>query len=284
MQDGQVDLFLLEDSVWVLTRPTANPSYDFLLTSLFSCRRPWNRPELVHAIGRIGAFADYRQTELELAEIGVRLVNTFEQHKRGSLLPEWYPLVADVTPRSVWFDSPPTAEEIGDLLGWPVFVKGERQTSKHSAELAIARSPGEFAALMSAYRADPILSWQRVVCRKFVPLRAVNADGTHKIRPSFEFRTFWWHGRLVGAGPYWSGFAGYDWTKREQQEAITLAERAARLVDVPFLVIDLAQSEQGEWLVIECNDAQESGYAGVSPFALWQNIVANERSRQAVDC
>ena len=23
----------------------------------------------------------------------------------------------------------------------------------------------------------------------------------------------------------------------------------------------------------ECNDGQESGYAGVSPFALWQNVV-----------
>ena len=28
------------------------------------------------------------------------------------------------------------------------------------------------------------------------------------------------------------------------------------------------------WLVIECNDAQESGYAGNSPLRLWRNLLS----------
>jgi hypothetical protein len=47
---------------------------------------------------------------------------------------------------------------------------------------------------------------------------------------------------------------------------------------VPFLVVDIAQTETGQWIVIECNDGQESGYAGVSPFGLWQRIVDLEKA------
>lgn len=57
-----------------------------------------------------------------------------------------------------------------------------------------------------------------------------------------------------------------------------MGEEAARRVAVPFLVVDLAQTIDGRWMVIECNDGQESGYAGVSPIGLWQRIVDYERA------
>jgi hypothetical protein len=43
-----------------------------------------------------------------------------------------------------------------------------------------------------------------------------------------------------------------------------------------FVVIDLAQTITGKWIVIECNDGMESGYAGASPFAIWQAIIDQE--------
>ena len=39
------------------------------------------------------------------------------------------------------------------------------------------------------------------------------------------------------------------------------------------MVIDLAMTASGEWIVIECNDAMESGYASVSPLGLWQSVL-----------
>jgi hypothetical protein len=44
------------------------------------------------------------------------------------------------------------------------------------------------------------------------------------------------------------------------------------------VVIDIAQTITGEWIVIECNDAQESGYAAISPFSLWQNTIDVEKA------
>jgi hypothetical protein len=50
-------------------------------------------------------------------------------------------------------------------------------------------------------------------------------------------------------------------------------------VAVPFLVVDIAQAADGRWLVIECNDGQESGYAACTPIALWQRVLDLEARR-----
>ena len=165
------------------------------------------------------------------------------------------------------------------MFDWPVFVKGSRQTSRHRADLAIARSPGEFDRIMAAYREDTILSWQPVVCRELAHLRPVDGGTGNKVPAAFEFRTFWWRGELAGSGPYWSGFCEYDWTEEERRQGLEVARTAAGSLGVPFLVVDVAQTVSGEWIVIECNDAQESGYAGVSPFALWSQVLELERTR-----
>jgi hypothetical protein len=132
---------------------------------------------------------------------------------------------------------------------------------------------------MEVYASDSILRWQRVVCREFRPLRRVEEGAPDRIPSSFEFRTFWWHGELVGWGHYWWQGSPYAPDAVEERDMLAVAGEAARRLAVPFLVVDVAQEVTGRWLVIECNDGQESGYAGLSPFTLWQNIVAAERSR-----
>lgn len=47
-------------------------------------------------------------------------------------------------------------------------------------------------------------------------------------------------------------------------------------VSVKWLTESLMKS-QSKWIVIECNNAQESGYSGNSPFLLWQRIIEIEK-------
>jgi hypothetical protein len=37
--------------------------------------------------------------------------------------------------------------------------------------------------------------------------------------------------------------------------------------------------DEGKWIIIECNDGQESGYAGVMPVSIWEKIVAIEKRK-----
>jgi ATP-grasp domain, R2K clade family 3 len=271
------ELLLVDETLWLLRSEAGLPAYDFPIDRFFPCRRPWQRPLEVEIVGRVGAFEDYPARFEDLLGSGMRLVHTPEEHRRCSDLTQWYPLIEALTPRSVWFDEAPEAGEIGRTLGWPVFVKGARQTSRHRRSLSIIDGPAAFSAAMEAYRADPILRWQRVVCREFMPLRPVEDPAPDRIPSSFEFRTFWWRGQLAGYGPYWWEGLRYRACEEEREAGLSVAREAAARLDVAFLVVDIALALDGRWIVIECNDGQESGYAGVSPLGLWQSILGIER-------
>ena len=51
-------------------------------------------------------------------------------------------------------------------------------------------------------------------------------------------------------------------------------DKTASRLAVPFLVVDFAKCSDGRWIVIECNDAQESGYTGIPLYNLWRQILA----------
>ncbi len=278
VETNNLDLILLEESVWVLSGNVDLPSYDFPLQDFFVCRRPWQRTEPITAIARFGVASNYNQLYSQLAEENIFLIHTPEQHALISELPRWYGLLEGLTPRSFWFNEPPEFAHLEAMLPLPWFLKGARQTSRHRAAFSIIRSEAEYNLAAEAFRTDPILQWQAFVAREFIALRPVPAELTDKIPASFEFRSFWWYGQCVGAAPYWS--TTYAWSEAEEAAALAIAREAALRLNVPFVVIDVAQTIQGNWIVIECNDAGESGYAAISPFLLWQNIVQLEQNKK----
>ncbi len=283
IRDGD-DLLQLDEALWLIRAPIGTPNYDFPFENFFPCRHPWRPVEGITAVARVGAIETYPAVYERLLTSGISLIHTPDQYSRCTELPAWYPLLRDLTPESYWFRVPPQASEVSDRLSWPIFVKGERQTSRHRKSLSIIDGPEAFEQAMAAYREDPILRWQQVVFRRFVPLRPVAGDGpADRLPRSFEFRSFWWKGEFAGIGPYWFEGEPYSMTAAEEVEALRLAGEAAQRIDVPFLVVDVAQAADGRWIVIECNDAQESGYAGVPPIGVWQRIIGIERGshRQA---
>jgi hypothetical protein len=272
----RLDLFLLQKTLWMLTKPTNVGNYDFHFERFFECQHPWQPPFPLTAVTRIGAVLDYPEFYEALQTEGVQLIHTPEQHRLCSELPNWYPLLEDLTPKSIWFSEIPPLSEITQRFQWPIFLKGARQTSKHSRHLANIDSSQAFAQAVEHYAQDPILHWQPIVCREYVPLRPVRGGHPDEIPNSFEFRTFWWKGEFIGAGAYWYEADPYQWTVEERHMALSMARLAAQRLAVNFLVVDMAQRADGQWIVIECNDGQESGYAGISPFTLWQNLLAVE--------
>ena len=267
------DHFLLRDHLWMTTAAVGVPVYDFDFRSFFECRTPYQIPQGVPGVARIGAIKDYGSFFRECREMGVQLVHSPEDHLRCSSLPEWYPLIEADTPRSCWYPSIPSLKEIQQSFSFPIFVKGSRQTSKHAAAASIVRRPEDFEAVVGIFCQDPILHWQEFVCRELVDLRPVSGGEEGKIPASYEFRTFWWRGELVGAGRYWHEADDYRWTDLERAEALAVAGRAAKALGCVFLVVDIAQTVEGRWIVIECNDGMESGYTGISPFSIWQRII-----------
>lgn len=273
-----IDFFEIESAVWVAEKKTGLQAYDFSFYPLFHQARS-KGAEPVTAIARLGAIADYDDIYKACSDAGFVLANDTRQHRRAAKLSEWYPLLRDLTPVSKVYRHFPDNEAILKDFSFPVFIKGDRQTSKHRPELSIARNEEELEYIRVAYRDDAILHWQDIVCREYVPLRPVGQASSEKMPLSYEFRTFWWKGHLAGSGHYWSQYLHYTWLDEEKEAALQVAKEASRRLDVPFLVVDMALTAAGNWIVIECNDAQESGYCGADRAAIWQNIINLERKK-----
>jgi hypothetical protein len=261
----------LDNKLLILSAKVGLPVYDFDFDLYFSCSHPYQIDGEQLCVLRVGALDDYAGEYAAQLAHGIRLVNSPEQHERASELVHWYPLLQHITPRTMVFDRLPSAAEIEAHFTWPVFMKGSRQTAKHAVDLSVIRSAAQYEIAAAKYQTSPILHWQKPVIREFVPLMPVAGGIPGQIAPSLEYRSFWWHGECVGWGRYWYQTPHYAGT--DIAAGLAIAREAAQLMQVPFLVVDFAKTVAGGWIVIECNDAQEAGYADVDPRRMWQAIL-----------
>ncbi|MET3494748.1 ATP-grasp domain-containing protein [Variovorax boronicumulans] len=264
----------IEQKLLIVSETVGVSSYDFNFELNFACDHPYRLDAEERCVLRVGPLDGYDAIFAEKLDMGLRLVNAPEDHLLASELERWYPLIQELTPRTVVYETLPDAAEIEAMFEWPVFLKGSRQTSKHNPELAIIKSRAHYEMAAEKYREDEILHWQKPVVREFVPLMPIAGHVPGKVPPSAEYRSFWWNGACVGWGRYWYQVAPYEIA--DVQIGLALAQEVASRLNVPFLVVDFAKALDGRWIVIECNDAQESGYAGVNPLLLWRNILEGE--------
>lgn len=266
-----MNIALVDRKLFVVSEAVGVSVYDFDFELHFSCSHPYQIEGQAPCVLRIGPIPDYEAEYNDKAALGLRLANSPTEHKLASELEHWYPLINDLTPRTLVFDVLPEVSVIEAAFAWPVFIKGSRQTSKHDPGLSIAQSRSQYEQIVQRYKEDPILHWQKPVVREFVQLAAVAGHVPGKVVPSMEYRSFWWHGECVGWGRYWYQVAPYD--PEDAERGLEVAQEVARRLAVPFLVVDFAKTADGRWIVIECNDAQESGYVAVSPHTLWRNVL-----------
>jgi hypothetical protein len=267
-----VNIARIERKLIVFSEDVGVSAYDFNFDLHFACDHPHQIETEELCVLRVGPIADYATEFNHKLEMGLRLVNSPAEHTLASELESWYPRLKELTPRTQIFDTLPSAKEIESNFQWPVFMKGSRQTSKHNPDLSVIRDRAHYERVVQQYRDDVILHWQKPVIREFIPLRPVAGSVPGKVQPSVEYRSFWWHGECVGWGRYWYQVPAYECSNAE--EGLAVAKEAAIRLNVPFLVIDFAKTADGRWIVIECNDAQESGYVGIPPRALWQEVLA----------
>lgn len=270
------DFFLLQETIPIMSKTIGVRVYDFTFRHYFPTQSLHYLPSQP-VVARIGAFPDYRFAYASLQQEGIALIHTPEQYQRCSMLPHWYPLLMDLTPKSRVFETFPSAKEIEDEFSWPVFVKGERQTNKHKKSLSVIENAAQFEALLSHWKQNPVLHWQKLVCREYVPLQLVEQAAGDRLPSSYEFRLFYWKGQLVSIGRYWYEASPYALSPQEQTQVEALGNQVAQRLSVPFLAVDIAKTLEGKWIVIEVNDGQESGYAGNNPTFMWAKIIAIEK-------
>lgn len=278
LRDFCDDFFTIGD-IAILCRQIGNSTYDFDFRRYFACKSvvaETKSPVLLH----IGAIEDYPGVCTLLSDMGMKPLTREGQHLRCSTIEKWYPALKDRTPYTRVYDTLPKAEELLEHFTFPIFIKGNRQTNRHRRSQCIIENADAYRDLREEWAKDPVLSWQKAAIREYVPLMTIDSTSWPDMVPiSYEFRFFYFEDRCVGWGPYWTVGPQYALAPEDEEEALVLTKWAAERVATGFVAIDVAKTAQGQWIIIEVNDAQESGLAGVNPLTLWKNTVEAAQHR-----
>lgn len=267
------DDFFKIGNIAILQKNTRNDVYDFNFRHYFDCQSVVSEiqePVLLH----MGAVDNYPKLESELESMGMHLLIDNDEHLRCSTIEKWYPVLKEKTPYTKVYDELPDADILQEAFSFPIFIKGNRQTNKHNRRKCIIENAEDYEELRKTWAEDNILFWQKAAVREYLPLLTVDDTSyPEQVPVSYEFRFFYFDGKCVGYGPYWYMGNLYDMNPKHLESALELANWASTKMNSIFIAIDLAMTAEGKWIIIEVNDAQESGFVGAEPIKLWTNII-----------
>jgi len=215
-------------------------------------------------IPRFSALPYYNELEVDVKNLGSKLINTHRQHLWIANF-EYYEHIKEYTPES-WFEHEfPYSNDEG-----PFVLKGLTNSRKFRWNTHMF-APNRHTAIQigSELMQDPMISQQGIVYRKYVPLKTFEI-GINDLPFTNEFRFFFYKEELLTYGFYWSTMEDPELGKLDEdglQLARTVAKIAAEYVD--FFVLDIGEKEEGGWIVIEINDGSQSGLSENSPHNLY---------------
>jgi hypothetical protein len=212
-------------------------------------------------IGRFSVLPYHREVEYDIVRLGSKMINSTAQHEYVANF-DYYADIADVT-FPTWFA---LSDVPFHLRNAPFIVKG-RTNSKKQAWSRLMYAPNFAAAsnIAAELRCDGVLGEQGIIARQYVPLETFEISEINGMPFSNEWRIFYYQGARLAYGYYWSLLE--DWAPVHLAMPNFLAEGlpfadgvAQRLIDkIPFVVIDIARTQEGQWRVVELNDGCQSG-------------------------
>lgn len=216
--------------------------------------------------GRYSVLPFYKELEEEVNHFGHRLINSFEQHKYIASF-KYYEDLKDYTFKTYNDSNFYTAPE-GAYV-----VKGCTNSKKLAWNKKMF-APDKKTALNIAGEImdDGALLGQHIIYRKFEKLVTYDT-GLNGLPITNEWRFFFIKDKMIVNGYYWSEFHD-EYSGNLNQEGLDFANKIAEIVSkkVNFFVVDIAQKEDGSWILVELNDGQQSGPSGCDLRQLYTEI------------
>lgn len=216
-------------------------------------------------IARYSCLPFYKELEIDIQNREADLINTYRQHRFIADMREWCYVLDELTPKL--YDRLQDLPEKG-----PFVLKGETNSKKHQWDThmfaADKRAAGE---VYSRLQDDMLLAQQTICVRDYVPLKRL-ATGFNGLPITNEFRFFVLREEILCGAFYWASHVGdLESVPSADQVPRKFLNRVIKKIGdrASFYVVDVAQTETGEWIVIELNDGQMSGLSCNTAEALY---------------
>lgn len=229
-------------------------------------------------IGRYSVLPFYKELENDLSYFNSKLINSFREHRYIADLKNWAldvdvdePLLTAHTPRT-WL----SFQDVPDNI--PLILKGETNSRKDKWNTHMfAKNKTEAIQIYLKLKNDRFFENQEIYIREYLKLKTYFTDPVNEQPVTKEFRFFCYQDKVLAGGYYWSNHL--DQVKKIEEPKISdvpesFLNKLTNIISrsATFYVVDVAQLENGEWILIELNDGQMSGLSEVDPNELYSNL------------
>lgn len=229
-------------------------------------------PDNSLVIPRFSALPFYKELEEDVTYRNSKLINTYKEHLYIADLMNWYEDLENFTPKT-W-----ERVEWAPSEGGPFVLKGETNSKKFLWKTHMfAKNKMDAIEVQSKLLQDGLIGDQRIYIREYIPLHEYGI-ALQNLPITKEFRFFFYKTTLLSGGFYWSNhiedlneqgiFPSVDDVPKAFLKKISSIVAA----NTNFFVIDVAQTKDGEWIVIELNDGSMSGLSCNDPDVLYSKL------------
>jgi len=235
-----------------------------------------NRTAIPHhstVIGRYSVLPYYQELEKDLLHNKCNLVNSYGQYNYIADMRNWYYDLKECTPKTWFYPSDIPMDQCGSFV-----LKGATNSRKQLWKTHMfAETRQNVMDVYCKLLDDSLLQHQGIYTRQYVELMNYGNDCVTGMPISKEFRCFFYRSTLLSKAFYWTQHVddinpscGPD---PEQVPDIFL-RAIAEIVspNTTFWVVDVAQTKEGKWIVIELNDGQQSGLSCNDADTLYSNL------------
>jgi hypothetical protein len=207
----------------------------------------------------------YAELHNALREVGISLVNSPEQYAACHYLPESYPLIQGLTPKSVWFElsgtlnEAPLREALAAFGRAPVIVKDYVKSQKHYWDTAcFIPDASDFThakqVVVTFLKLQGSDLNRGLVFREFFELEGAGKHGKSGMPLSREVRLFYLRGQRLLCADYWNAAIALP-----SEEELRPFDAMAKEIPSNCFSMDLAKRRNGPWIVMELGDGQVAG-------------------------
>jgi ATP-grasp domain, R2K clade family 3 len=205
----------------------------------------------------------YRILYDALGRRNIRLINDPGEYRHCHYLPESYPIIERLTPRSAWLTGDLSINRIMEALipfgDQPVIIKDFVKSRKHEwADACFIPSAADQDSVDRVVRRFLELQGddlnKGLVFREFIEFRRVGVHPKSGMPLTEEYRIFWMDAQPLFWSPYWEDgeYAGTG-------PPLDIFAETAAAVRSRFFSMDVARRIDGTWLIVELGDGQVSG-------------------------
>jgi hypothetical protein len=223
-------------------------------------------------IGRYSVLPYHDEQERDINAIGARMINTTRMHNWIADVGSW--ACEDGALYGRTFRTWNRIEDVPD--GIPLVVKGQTNSMKFQwSQKMYAPDKKSAIDIYLKLSDDSLIGQQTIYFREYLPLVRL-MTGLNGLPISKEFRFFVYNGVILSGGFYWSSHVADLTTVPSIEEVpLTFLWEAVESVaqHANFFALDIAQKEDGNWVVVEINDGCQSGISENKPETLYSGLM-----------